>query len=106
MFYQYDDYSGDWLESSQQIPYEDDEDDPDTRTLTPVAIGNDILLVLANSGFNYTESTGSNFNNTNFYRISFVNETAQSECNFCYRPALLIMCNYNHACVFKGILYP
>ena len=74
MFYLYDEYSGDWLETSQQIVYDDGEN-PGTVTLTPISIGDEILFALGNSGLNYSESVS--VNNTNFYRFSFVNVTVE-----------------------------
>ena len=74
VFYQYDDTSGDWLEcgAPQTITFEEDVT-PGTITMATVEIESDIFLLLANT--NVTYSTSSPVNNTNFYQISFFNET-------------------------------
>ena len=74
IFYQYDDTSGDWLEcvAPQAITF-DEGIIPGTITMATVEIESDIFLLLANT--NITYSASSPVNNTNFYQISFYNET-------------------------------
>ncbi|XP_072017174.1 uncharacterized protein [Amphiura filiformis] len=67
---EYDQTSGDWIESSKQIQFDEA---PATVAMTTIAIGEEMFLGLANSGLNY--SANADVNNTNFYKFALVNES-------------------------------
>ncbi|XP_072017185.1 uncharacterized protein [Amphiura filiformis] len=70
VLYEYDQTSGDWIESSKQIQFDEA---PATVAMTTIAIGEEMFLGLANSGLNY--SANADVNNTNFYKFALVNES-------------------------------
>ncbi len=72
--YQYDDDSGDWLETTQSTQQLQFDEPAFTVSLTTIVINNEMFLGLANN-ITYMD----NVDSTNFYKFLIINETRRKK---------------------------